>query len=134
MIWENDMKLLHRRQFLHLAAGAAALPAGPRIARAQAWPARPVRIISGYPPGGSNDLYARLTAQWLSERLGQQFIVENRGGAGGNVGTEATSRAAADGYTFLLADSGNAWNATLYTNLKFNFIRDFEPVASIARG
>jgi tripartite-type tricarboxylate transporter receptor subunit TctC len=93
-----------------------------------------VRIISGYPPGGSNDLYARLIAQWLSERLGQQFVVENRGGAGGNLGTEAASRAAPDGYTLLMADSGNAWNATLYANLKFSFIRDFELVASVARG
>src|SRR6516165_9890112 len=125
---------LPRRTFLHLAVGAAVLPAVPRLARAQAYPTRPVRIISGFPPGGSNDLYARLIAQWLSERLGQQFIVENRAGAGGNLGTETASKAAADGYTLLLADSGSAWNATLYTNLKFNFIRDFEPVASIARG
>src|SRR6267378_3041903 len=123
------LRKLPRRKFLHLAAGAAALPFAPYVARAQAYPSRPVRIISGYPPGGSNDLYARLIAQWLSERLGQQFIVENRVGAGGNLGTEAASKAAADGYTLLLADSGNAWNATLYTNLKFNFIRDFEPVA-----
>jgi tripartite-type tricarboxylate transporter receptor subunit TctC len=106
----------------------------PRVARAQAYPSRPVRIIVGYPPGGSNDLYARLIAQSLSERLGQQFIVENRAGAGGNLGTETASNAAADGYTLLLADSGNTWNTTLHTNLKFNFIRDFEPVASLARG
>jgi tripartite-type tricarboxylate transporter receptor subunit TctC len=125
---------LPRRQFLHLAAGAAALPAWFRVARAQAYPSRPVRIIVGYPPGGSNDLYARLIAQSLSERLGQQFIVENRAGAGGNLGTETASNAAADGYTLLLADSGNTWNTTLHTNLKFNFIRDFEPVASLARG
>jgi tripartite-type tricarboxylate transporter receptor subunit TctC len=123
-----------RRKFLHLATGAAALPAVSRFARAQAYPSRPVRIIVGYPPGGSNDLYARLIAQWLSERLGQQFIVENRAGAGGNLGTEAASKAAADGYTLVLAGSSNASNATLYTNLKFNFIRDFEPVASVARG
>jgi tripartite-type tricarboxylate transporter receptor subunit TctC len=125
---------LPRRQFLHLAAGAAALPAVSRVARAQTWPSRPVRIISGYPPGGSNDLYARLIAQWLSERLGQQFIVENRAGAGGNLGAEAAAKAAPDGYTLLLASSGDAWNATLYANLKFNFVRDFEPVASVARG
>jgi tripartite-type tricarboxylate transporter receptor subunit TctC len=125
---------LPRRKFLHLAAGAAALPAILRVAKAEAYPARPVRIISGYPPGGSVDLYARLIAQWLSERLGQQFIVENRPGAGGNLGTEAAAKAPADGYTLLLANSGDAWNATLYTNLKFVFIRDFEPVASLAHG
>src|SRR5690349_13595265 len=101
---------LARRRFLHLAAGAAALPVVSRIARAQGYPSRPVRIISGYPPGGSVDLYARLIAQWLSERLSQQFIVENRAGAGGNLGTEAAAKALADGYTLLLANSGDAWN------------------------
>jgi tripartite-type tricarboxylate transporter receptor subunit TctC len=125
---------LPRRHFLRLAAGAATLPAVPQIALAQAYPVRPVRIIAGFPPGGSNDLYARLIAQWLSERLGQQFVVENRSGAGGNLGTEAAAKAAPDGYTLLLASAGDAWNATLYTNLKFNFIRDIEPVASVARG
>ena len=105
-----------------------------RFAKAQAYPARPVRIICGFPPGGSNDLYSRLIARWLSERLSQQFIVENRSGAGGNLGTEAATKAAPDGYTLLLASAGDAWNATLYTNLKFNFIRDIEPVASLARG
>ena len=128
------LRRLPRRKFLHLAAGAAALPFAPYMARAQAYPARPVRIISGFPPGGSNDLYARLMAQWLSERLGQQFFVENRAGAGGNLGTEAAANAAADGYTLLLTSSGDAWNATLYGNLRFNFMRDFEPVASVARG
>jgi len=128
------LRKLPRRKFLHLAAGAAALPFAPYVARAQAYPARPVRIISGFPPGGSNDLYARLIAQWLSERLGQQFFVENRAGAGGNLGTEAAANAAADGYTLLLTSSGDAWNATLYGNLRFNFMRDFEPVASVARG
>jgi len=128
------LRKLPRRKFLHLAAGAAALPFAPYVARAQAYPARPVRIISGFPPGGSNDLYARLIAQWLSERLGQQFFVENRAGAGGNLGTEAAANAAADGYTLLLTSSGDAWNATLYGNLRFNFIRDLEPVASVARG
>jgi tripartite-type tricarboxylate transporter receptor subunit TctC len=93
-----------------------------------------VRIISGFPPGGSNDFYARLIAQSLSERLGQQFVVENRAGAGGNIGTETAAKATPDGYTLLLASSGDAWNATLYANLKFNFIRDFEPVSSLARG
>jgi tripartite-type tricarboxylate transporter receptor subunit TctC len=128
------LRKLPRRKFLHLAAGAAALPFAPYVARAQAYPARPVRIISGFPPGGSNDLYARLIAQWLSERLGQQFFVENRAGAGGNLGTEAAANAPADGYTLLLTSSGDAWNATLYGNLRFNFMRDLEPVASVARG
>src|ERR1700676_541289 len=103
------MKLPHRRQFLHLAAGAAALPAVSRIAWAQAYPTRPVRIVVGFPAGGSNDLYGRLIAQWLSERLGQQFVVENRAGAGGNIGTEAVAHAAPDGYTLLVATSGDAW-------------------------
>jgi len=126
--------MLQRRQFLHLAAGVAALPAVSGVAWAQTWPTRPVRIIAGFPPGGGVDLFARLTAQWLSERLAQQFFVENRPGAGGNLGTEAAAKAPPDGYTLLLAYSGDAWNATLYTNLKFKFIRDIEPVASIARG
>jgi tripartite-type tricarboxylate transporter receptor subunit TctC len=123
-----------RRTFLHLAAGAAALPAVSRIARAQTYPARPVRIIVGFPPAGGNDLYAHLIAQWLSERLGQPFIVENRPGAAGNIGTEVAAKAPPDGYTLLLAWSGDTWNATLYTNLKFNFIRDIAPVATISRG
>jgi len=123
---------LRRRKFLHLAAGA--LLATPRIAAAQAYPTRPVRIISGYPPGGVNDIYARLISQWLSERLGQQFIVENRPGAGGTLATELAARAAPDGYTLIVATSADAWNATLYENLKFNFIRDFSPVATISRG
>ena len=126
--------MLQRRQFLHLAAGVAAHQAVSGVAWAQTWPTRPVRIIAGYPPGGGVDLFARLTAQWLSERLGQQFIVENRSGAGGNLGTEAAAKAPPDGYTLLLAYSGDTWNATLYTNLNFNFIRDIEPVASISRG
>jgi tripartite-type tricarboxylate transporter receptor subunit TctC len=125
---------LSRRHFLHLTAGATALPVLPRVASAQTYPTRPVRIITGFPPGGSGDLYARLIAQWLSERLGQQFIVENRSGAGGTLGTETVAKAAPDGYTLLLASSADTWNATLYTNLRFNFIRDIRPVASIARG
>jgi tripartite-type tricarboxylate transporter receptor subunit TctC len=127
------MKLPHRRQFLQLAAGAAALPAVSRIARAQAYPTRPVRIIVGFPAGGAFDILARLMGQWLSGRLGQQFIVENRPGAGSNIGTEAAIRAPADGYTLLLLGSPNAINATLYDKLNFNFIRDIAPVASLVR-
>jgi tripartite-type tricarboxylate transporter receptor subunit TctC len=128
------LKLPHRRQFLHLAAGAAALPAVPCIARAQAYPIRPVRIVVGFAAGGGLDINARLIGQWLSERLGQQFVVENRTGAAGNVGTEAVVRASADGYTLLLAHSINAINATLYEKLNFNFIQDIAPVTSFARG
>jgi tripartite-type tricarboxylate transporter receptor subunit TctC len=124
---------LSRRQFLHLAAGAAALPAVARIARAQAYPSRPVRIIGGASAGGGIDIVARLMGQWLSERLGQQFIIENRAGAGTNIATEAVVRAAPDGYTLLLAFSSNATNATFYERLNFNFIRDINPVASVMR-
>ncbi len=124
---------LPRRQFLHLAAGAAALPAVSRIARAQTYPTRPVHIIVGFPPGGATDIVARLMGQWLSERLGQQFIIENRPGAGSNIATEAVVRAPPDGYTLLLVTAANAINATLYDNLNFNFIRDIAPVASICR-
>ena len=127
------MKLPHRRQFLHLAAGAAALPAVSRIARAQAYPTRPVRIIVPFAPAGSTDIVARLMGQWLSERLGQQFVIENRPGGGGNIGTEAVVRASPDGYTLLLVGGGNAINATLYDKLNFNFIRDIAPVAGIER-
>jgi len=125
---------LPRRNFLHLAAGAAALPAASRIARAQAYPTRPVRIVVGFAAGGAGDITARLIGQWLSERFGQQFIVENRPGAGGNIGAEAVVRAPPDGYTLLLAAAPNAINATLYGNLNFNFIRDIAPVASFASG
>src|SRR5215510_10767286 len=114
---------LPRRQFLHLAAGAAALPALPRIASAQAYPTRPVHIIAGFAAGGSVDLFARLIGQWLSERLGQPFIIENRPGAGGNIGTEAVVRAAPDGYTLLLVTASNAINESLFDKLNFNFIR-----------
>jgi tripartite-type tricarboxylate transporter receptor subunit TctC len=127
------MKLPHRRQFLHLAASAAALPAVSRIARAQAYPTRPVRIILGFAAGGGADITARLIGQWLSERLGQPFVIENRPGAGGNIGTEAVVRAAPDGYTLLLVGSFNAVNATFYDKLNFNFIRDIAPVAGIIR-
>jgi tripartite-type tricarboxylate transporter receptor subunit TctC len=122
-----------RRSFLHLAAAAAALGVSPRFASAQAYPTRPVRIISGFPPGGVNDTYARLIGQWLSERLGQQFFVENRPGAGGNLAAETLVRAAPDGYTLLLATSADAWNATLYDNLKFNFVREIAAVAPAVR-
>ena len=124
---------LPRRNFLHLAAGAAALPAASRIAMAQTYPSRPVRIVVGFPPGGPTDTAARLIGQSLSERLGQQFVIENRPGAGSNIGTEAVVRAPPDGYTLLLAYSANAINATLYDNLNFNFIRDVAPVANISR-
>jgi tripartite-type tricarboxylate transporter receptor subunit TctC len=119
-----------RRQFLRLAAGAAALPT---IARAQTYPSRPVRLIIGYTPGGSADLTARLMGQWLSERLGQPFVIENRPGGGTNIDTEAVVRAPPDGYTLLLAAPANAINATLYEKLNFNFLRDVEPVAGIIR-
>jgi tripartite-type tricarboxylate transporter receptor subunit TctC len=124
---------LSRRKLLQLAAGAAALPIVPHLANAQAYPARPVRIVSGFPPGGINDTYARLIGQWLSERLGQQFIVENRPGAGGNIAAEAVVRAAPDGHTLLLTTSADAWNATLYDNLKFHIVRDTAAVATISR-
>jgi len=124
---------LPRRNFLHLAASAAALPAVSRIARAQTYPTRPVRIIVGFAAGGPVDIIARLISQWLSERLGQQFMVENRPGAGSNIGTEAVVRAPADGYTLLLITSTNAINTTLYAKLNFNFVRDIEPVASLLR-
>jgi len=127
------MKLPHRRQFLHLAAGAAALLALSRIARAQAYPSRPVRIIVPFPPGGPYDIHARLMGQWLSERFSQPFVIENRSGAGGNVGTETVVRASPDGYTLLLVGLGAAINATLYEKLNFNFMRDIAPVAAIGR-
>ncbi|MFZ2159959.1 MAG: tripartite tricarboxylate transporter substrate binding protein [Bradyrhizobium sp.] len=124
---------LPRRQFLHLAAGAALLPAVSRTARAQSYPSRPIRLIVGYPPGGSADLTARLMGQWLSERLGQSFVIENRAGAGTNIATEAVVRAAPDGYTLLLVAPANAINATLYEKLNFDFLRDVEPIAGIIR-
>src|SRR5215210_9460031 len=127
------MKFPHRRQFLHLAAGAAALPALSRIAKAQAYPSRPVRIIVGYAPGGLTDIVARLMGQWLSERFGQQVIVENRPGAGSNIGTEVVARAAPDGYTLLMVAPANAINTTLYDKLNHNFLRDIEPVAGFIR-
>jgi len=121
---------LPRRTFL---LGAAAVSAVSRIARAQAWPSRPVRIVVGFPAGGATDIQARLMGQWLSERLGQQFIIENRAGASGNIGTEAVAKAAADGYTLLQIVTPNAINAALYTNLNFDFVRDIAPVICVAR-
>src|SRR5262245_9321226 len=124
---------LPRRKFLHLATGTAALSAVARIARAQPYPTQPVRVIVPFAPAGSGDILARLIGQWLSERLGRPFVVENRPGASGNIGTEAVVRAPADGYTLLLVGAVNAITATLYDNLNFNFIRDIAPVASLIK-
>src|ERR1700757_4407649 len=124
---------LPRREFLHLIACAAALPSMSRFAWAQAYPSRPVKIIVSFAAGGPTDILARLTAQWLFARLGPQFVVENRPGGGGNIGTEAVVRASPDGYTLLMAGGNNAINATLYDKLNFNFIRDIAPVATIIR-
>jgi tripartite-type tricarboxylate transporter receptor subunit TctC len=124
---------LPRRRFLHLAAGTAAFPVVSRIARAQTYPTRPVHLIAPYAAGGPNDITARMIGQWLSDRLGQPFVIDNRTGAGGNIGTEAVVRAPADGYTLLLASSSNAVNTTLYDKLNFDFIRDIAPVAGIIR-
>ncbi len=124
---------LARRKFLHLAAGAFALPTLSRIARAETYPARSIRLIIGYPPGGSADMTARLTAQWLSERLGQSVVIESRPGAGTNIATEAVVHAAPDGYTLLLVAPANAINASLYDRMNHNFIRDIEPVAGLIR-
>ena len=126
----TDMKFA-RRTFLRLAAGAVTLPALSRLAAAEAYPTRPVRIVAGYAPGGGVDITARLIGQWLSERLGQSFIIENRPGAGSNIATEYVIRSPADGYTLQLIDTTGAINATLYDNLNFNFIRDMAPVAGI---
>src|SRR6516165_7756600 len=125
------MKLPHRRNFLRLAAGAAALPAAPRAAWAQSYPSRPVHWIVGFAAGGGNDIVARLMGQWLSERLGQPVLIENRIGAAGNIATESVVTAVPDGYTLLQVSSTNARNTTLYEKLKFIFHRDIAPVASI---
>src|SRR6266511_2543019 len=122
---------LPRRTFLQLAAGAVALPVLSRVARAQAYPTRPVRIVAPTAPGGAPDILARLIGPWLSGRLGQQFVIENRPGGGTNIGTEAVVRAPADGYTLLLVSTAAAINATLYEKLNFNVVRDIAPVATI---
>ena len=127
------MKLPHRRHFLYLAASAVALPGVSRIARAEAYPSQPVRIVVGFPPGGPSDIVARLIGQWLSERLGQPFVIENRPGASTNIATEVAVRAPADGYTLLLVTPSAAINATLYDNLHFNFIHDIAPIATVTR-
>jgi tripartite-type tricarboxylate transporter receptor subunit TctC len=124
---------LPRRQFLYLAAGAAALPAMSRLARAQTYPSRPVRIIVGWPAGGTTDIATRLMGQWLSERLGQPFVIENRPGAASNIGTEAVVRAPADGYTLLAVTATNTVNATLYDKLNFSLNRDIATIAGILR-
>jgi len=124
---------LPRRRFLHLAASAAALPAVSRIARAQAYPSRPVRIVVGFAAGNTPDLAARLVGQWLSERLGQSFVIDNQPGAGTNIATEAVVRASPDGYVLLYATTPNAINATLYAKLNFNFIEDIAPIAGVQR-
>src|SRR6266705_3215917 len=130
---KDDAMSLARRRFLQLTAGAVALPVVSHIAAAHAYPTRPVRIIVGFASGGTLDIIARLLGQWLSERLGQPFVVENRPGGGGNIGTDAVVRSPPDGYTLLLVGSPNMINATLYEKLNFNFIRDIAPVASIDR-
>jgi tripartite-type tricarboxylate transporter receptor subunit TctC len=127
------MKLPRRRQFLHLAAGAAALPILPRVAWAQAYPTRPVRIVVGAAPSGTYDIMARLIGEWLSERLGQPFVIENRPGAGTTIGTEAVVKAPPDGYTLLLVGAAAVTSALLYDKLNFNLIRDIAPVAAISR-
>ncbi len=124
---------LPRRNFLHLAAGAAALSAVSRIAQAQTYPTRPVRVIVPFAPAGTTDIAARLMGQWLSERLGQPFVIENRPGASTTIGTEVVVRAPADGYTLLLATPSSAINATLFEKLSYNFLRDIAPVAGIMR-
>jgi len=124
---------LPRRRFLHLAAGLAALPALPRLAEAQAYPTRPIKLVAPFPPGGSIDLTARLIGQWLTERLGQPFVIEDRPGAGTNIATEAVVKAAPDGYTLLVVDASPAINATLYNNLNFVFLRNIAPVTCIIR-
>jgi tripartite-type tricarboxylate transporter receptor subunit TctC len=130
---DREIMKLTRRTFLHLAAGAAVLPWLPRAVRAQVYPSRPVRIVVGFPPGQTADIVARLIGQWLSDRLGQQFVIDNRPGASSNIATETVVRAPPDGYTLLSVNSSNLINATLYEKLPYNFIRDIAPVASTGR-
>ncbi len=125
--------MIPRRRFLHLAAGAVATPTMPRTAAAQTYPARPVRIVVTFPPGGANDIHARLMGQWLSERLGQPFVVENRPGASGNIGTEAVVRSPADGYTLVFLSTAHAVNAVTYEKLSYDLVRDLAPVAGFYR-
>ena len=127
------MKLPHRRQILHLALGAAALPAVSRVAWAQAYPTRPVRIVVAFPPGGANDIHARMIGQWLHERLGQPFLVENRPGSGGNLGVEAVVRSPADGYTLLILTVAHSVNKSVYEKLSYDLLRDIAPVAALFR-
>src|SRR6185437_4363302 len=131
---EEQVVEFSRRRFLHIAAGAVVLPALSDFASAQTYPLRPVRITVGFSAGGPNDILARLIGQWLSERLGQPFVIENRPGAGSNIATDAVVRAAPDGLTLLLIGTPNAINATLYEKLEFNFIQDIAPVAGLIRG
>src|ERR1044071_1500317 len=128
------MRSLYRRQFLRLVAAAAALPTVSRIGRAQVYPSRAVRWIVGFPPAGIADILPRLIGQWLSERLGQPFVVENRPGAGSNIAAEAVVKAPADGYTLLMVTSANTINATLYERLNFDITRDIAPIARLVRG
>jgi tripartite-type tricarboxylate transporter receptor subunit TctC len=127
------MRLPHRREFLRLASSVAAMPAFPRLAKAQAYPSRAVRIVVGFPPGTATDITARLIGQWFSDRLGQPFIIENRPGAGSNTAAESVVRAPADGYTLLLVGATNAINATLYDKLNFNVLRDIAPIGGLIR-
>src|SRR4051812_15050700 len=129
----GNIMIFRRRTFSPLALGAAALPALPRVAGAQAWPSRPVRIVVGFPAGGATDIQARLMGEWLTERLGQQFIVENKPGASGNIGTDTVAKSPADGYTLLQVVTPHAINAALYSNLPFDFVRDISPVIYSAR-
>src|SRR6266700_6359333 len=122
-----------RRTFVHLAVAAAAVPSLARVAQAEAYPSRPARLVVGFPPGGATDIFARLIGDWLSQRLGQQFIVDNKPGVSGNIGTESVVRAPADGYTLLQVVTPNAINAALYSNLGFDFVKDIAPVSYMAR-
>ena len=124
---------LPRRTFLHLAAGAVVLPAASRMARAQTYPSRPVRIVVAFPPGGANDIHARLIGQWLHERLGQPCLVENRPGSGGNLGVEAVVRSPADGYTLLILTVAHSINKSVYEKLSYDLLRDIAPVAALFR-